>query len=340
MHFPISNVVINPWLLILIGFVVGVCGGFFGVGGAFIVTPALNILGFPMAYAIGTDMAHIMGKSMIGSIRHRKQGNVDIRAAAVLVLGTVPGVELGARFVLWLEGKSLVEPVIRLIYIFILLLVGSFMLWEYLRARHFSKEDDYLQRNMSNRIQKVKLKPTLSLPTSRIPSISFWILLGVGFFTGFLAGLLGVGGGFIRVPALLYLVGMPTAVAVGTDLMEIFFSGAYGAFTYALKGRVDIFAALFMLLGAGVGTHIGVIATDYVKGVYIKACLAATMLITATSIFLKTIGAGKAATYLLIVSASLISLQIIVKMLWEMKKDRDEKIAGTLGEGAGRRIGT
>lgn len=114
----------------------------------------------------------------------------------------------------------------------------------------------------------------VSFPTSGIESVSLWIVLFIFFFTGFLSGFMGVGGGFIRMPALVYLIGCPTAIAVGTDLMSVLFSGAYGCFTYALKGRVEIIAAIYMLLGASIGAQLGVTAVKYIRGYGIRLLFA------------------------------------------------------------------
>ncbi len=298
MYFPISDVTANPWLLVLVGFTVGVCGGFFGLGGAFIATPALNILGFPMAYAIGTDLAHIMGKSLISTLTHRRLGNVDLRAGLILVAGTFPGVEVGAQIVMRLERLGLEGATVRWVYFFVLLAMGLFMLREYRLVRSHLKRGEperaaALLRGeggWGERLRRLPWRPVVSLPASGIQGISVWLLLGIAFTTGLLAGFLGVGGGFIRVPALIYLAGMPTAVAVGTDLLEVLVSGAYGAFTYALKGRVDVLAAILMLAGGAVGSQIGAFATGYVQGYRIRGYLAATILLTALSVLSKQLG--------------------------------------------------
>src|SRR3990172_1549536 len=112
-YLPIAGMQFNVLLLLLIGFTVGVCGGFFGVGGAWIVTPALNIFGFPMPYAIGTDLAHMGGKSIVSTIRHGKFGNVDVRLAVSMIAGTTIGMELGASLVMYLERLGLAESYIR-----------------------------------------------------------------------------------------------------------------------------------------------------------------------------------------------------------------------------------
>ena len=130
-YLPIAGVEIAAWKLILLGFTVGVIGGFFGIGGAFMVTPALNVFGFPMAYAIGTDMAHIMGKSIISTVKHKKLGNVDVKLGLVMVMFTGVGIELGARIIMWLERIGRVGPVVRIVYMVLLFGVGMFMLYEY-----------------------------------------------------------------------------------------------------------------------------------------------------------------------------------------------------------------
>lgn len=318
MFFPISGVTASPWLLILAGFTVGVCGGFFGVGGAFIATPALNILGFPMAYAIGTDLAHIMGKSLMATSLHRRLGNVDFRAAAALVMGTIPGIEAGARVVLWLEGLGALNAWVRWTYVFLLSSVSILMIVEVLRKRSAAAGspgpgggDQEDGGRLARAIQGLRLGPLISLPASGIRSISLGVLLGIGLATGFLAGFLGVGGGFIRVPSLVYLAGMPTKVAVGTDLLEVFFSGAFGTFTYALKGRVDVMAALLMLAGAAGGTFIGAFATRYATGDRIRLYFAVTMLLTAGAVFLNQMGYAGVAAVLLFTTAAAMSLAIV-----------------------------
>lgn len=331
MEFPIAGITANPWLLVLTGFTVGVCGGFFGVGGAFIATPALNILGFPMAYAIGTDMAHIMGKSLMSSALHRRLGNVDVRAGLLMVLGTVPGIELGAQAVMALERRGLVTGAVRWAYVAVLLAIASLMIRElrdYLRWRSgpgtVAAPGGEAARPgpLVAALRDLRWRPLVSLPVSGIPVISAWVVVGVGLTTGFLAGFLGVGGGFIRVPAMLYVLGMPTRVAVGTDLLEILFSGTYGTFTYALKGRVDVMAAVLMLAGAAVGSQIGVFATCYAR-YRIRLYFAATMILTAVAVVLKQLGFETAAALLLFATAAAMSLLIggiLADGLWRRRR--------------------
>ena len=235
-YLPISGTEVNGFALILLGFTVGVIGGFFGVGGAFMVTPALNVFGFPMAYAIGTDMAHIAGKSIVATVKHRKFGNVDMKLGVLMIIGTVVGIELGATLIMFLERIGRIGPIVRVTYMILLFGLGVFMLYEYLtgmrRAASQSSASapaDAGQSRLALWMQSLKLRPMVHLKVSGF-TISVWVIIGVGMFTGFLAGFLGVGGGFIRMPALMYIIGAPTKVAVGTDLFAGRVSGAYGAF--------------------------------------------------------------------------------------------------------------
>ena len=130
-YLPIAELHFNLLILIAIGFSVGVLGGFFGVGGAWVVTPALNIFGFPMAYAIGTDLAHIFGKSIVATAKHRKMGNVDVKLGLISIVGSVIGLEIGAQNVMWLTRIGLAGPVVRYTYMFLLFGLGIYMLYDY-----------------------------------------------------------------------------------------------------------------------------------------------------------------------------------------------------------------
>lgn len=293
MYMPISGETVAVAPLVLIGFFVGVIGGFFGIGGAFMVTPALNIFGFPMAYAVGTDMAHMIGKSIISTFRHWKFGHVDALLGSLMIAGTAVGVELGARMVMWLTGIGMADVVIRHVYTFVLSALGLYMLWEYFYANRmsmirFSVVKDVTGNRLTAFLQSLKLPPVVILKRSGI-RISLWIILVVGLVTGFLAGFLGVGGGFIRVPALMYVIGVPMKLAVGTDLFEIIVSSTYGGFTYALKGAVELYGAMIMLMGAAVGAQIGAIATRYAFGIKMRLYFACCILGSAFSVVVKQI---------------------------------------------------
>jgi hypothetical protein len=326
-YLPIAQMEFNALLLIAIGFAVGVLGGFFGVGGAWIVTPALNIFGFPMAYAIGTDLAHILGKSIVATAKHRKMGNVDMKLGFISIVGSVIGVETGAQNVMWLTRKGLAGPVVRYVYIALLFGLGIYMLYDYFTKdkRAAAQAAKMAARAAPTAPRKAwNLPPMIHFPASGI-TISFWTVSGVFFFTGWLSGFLGVGGGFIRMPALIYLIGCPTAIAVGTDLFSVVFTGAYGCFTYGVKARVEIIAAILMLVGASVGAQIGVTAVKYVRGYGIRLLFAIMIILAGISVALKQFKFTTAAAWLVMVSALAICAVIIVQLWRGFVKEKAEK---------------
>src|SRR4030042_298419 len=260
-YLPIAQQEFNALILVAIGFAVGVLGGFFGGGGAWVVTPALNIFGFPMAYAIGTDLAHIFGKSIVATAKHRKMGNVDMKLGLISIVGSVIGVEIGAQNVMWLTRLGIAGPIVRYTYMFLLFGLGIYMLYDYATkdkraAAQAAKVAAAARTGVAMPARKAwNLPPMIHFPASGI-TISFWTVTGVFLFTGWLSGFLGVGGGFIRMPALIYLIGCPTATAGGTDLFAGLFSGAYGCFPSGIKGRVEIIGAPTVLFRARTGAHV------------------------------------------------------------------------------------
>jgi uncharacterized membrane protein YfcA len=327
-YLPVAGIEFNVLLLLLIGTTVGVCGGFFGIGGAWIVTPALNIFGFPMPYAIGTDLAHMGGKSIVSTIRHGKFGNVDVRLAVSMIIGTTVGMELGAKLVLYLEQLGLAESVIRKIYVVFLFVIGSYVLYDYLshiRKQKRAQPTDTAKvksgQTLAQKLNRINIPPMIHFKASGI-RCSLWLPILVGLATGVVASVLGVGGGFIRMPALIYLVGCPTLVAVGTDLFEVMITGAYGAFTYGVKGRVDLLAAIYMLLGAAIGAQLGTIAVKYVRGYSIRLLFAATIFIACASVLLKQLELQTLSSILILTAGIAISAVIISLFIRGIIKER------------------
>ena len=297
MDFPISGVTISPLLLAGIGFLVGILGGFFGVGGGFIAGPLMFWAGVPMNFVVGTDLAHMTGKSIVAARRHRALGHVDVKLGLVMVIGTIVGVEGGAQILEALEATGRMDLVIGLTYIVILLTISLFTAWESLRAlrmirkSHLSAKDALGFENITQRIHSIKLPPMVSFPASGIGSISLWVVIGVGFITGLLAGVLGVGGGFIRMPLLVYMVGIPTHMAVGTDLFEIVISASFGTLTHAVKGNVDVLMALVMQTGAALGAQIGAVSTRFFAGPRIRLFFSGLPLLGALMVLIRLLSA-------------------------------------------------
>jgi uncharacterized membrane protein YfcA len=328
-YLPIAERDFNALILIAIGFSVGVLGGFFGVGGAWVVTPALNIFGFPMAYAIGTDLAHIFGKSIVATAKHRKMGNVDMKLGIWSIIGSVIGVEAGAQTVMWLTGLGLAGPVVRYTYMFLLFGLGIYMLYDYAtKDKRAAAAAAKAAARAAGELPPRKawnLPPMMHFPVSGI-TISFWTVMGVFFFTGYLSGFLGVGGGFIRMPALIYLIGCPTAIAVGTDLFSVLFAGAYGCWTYGVKGAVDIVAAIYMLIGASIGAQIGVTAVKYIRGYGIRLLFAIMIILAGLSVALKQFNMTTAAAWVVMCAALGMCLVIMIRLWIGFKKEKAEKM--------------
>jgi uncharacterized membrane protein YfcA len=284
MFFPISGAHISPIYLAAAGFLIGILGGFFGVGGSFIAGPALRLAGLDWNFAVGTDLAHIVGKSVVAAKRHRALGNVDLRLGLIMAIGTIGGAEVGAQTIQILKRAGNVNFVVSIVSIVVYLSISTFMLWESRKTllsakgrahggaikRTESKKDHSAFRPVTRSIQRLKIWPMISLPASGIKAISLWMILLVAFIGGLFSGFLGGGAGYIRMPSMVYVLGIPTHLAVGTDLFEIIISASYGTFSHAVKGNVDILIALVMNTGAAVGAQIGAISTQYFAGPKIR----------------------------------------------------------------------
>ncbi|MFH0813647.1 MAG: sulfite exporter TauE/SafE family protein [Pseudomonadota bacterium] len=335
---PIAGVKIFWPGLIILGIGVGIIGGFFGMGGAWMVTPGLNILGFPMAFAIGTDIAHMAGKSLISTMRHGRFGNVDYRLGLIMLVGTIAGFEVGAQMIMWLERLGSVEITVRYLYLVLLSLIAWMVFSDVAKrkkkekeARAKGKEIDKLATGIEwhKTFQKIKIPPMIHLKTAGI-YCSAWLPIIVSFITGWLAGILGIGGGLIRMPCLIYILGCPTYIAVGTDLFEVMISGLYGAATYTFKGRTELVAALIMLVGAAVGAQIGTVATKYIKGYGIRVAFGCAVIGCAISIILKLIPTyvpalkvfcDNTATFFVLAVVSILSLYIFIKMIQGARRE-------------------
>jgi uncharacterized protein len=299
MFFPISGVHIDPLYLAAVGFVVGLLGGFFGVGGSFIAGPLMFAAGMPMNFVIGTDLAHITGKSIVAARRHRALGHVDIKLALIMVVGTTLGVESGAQIVEALQSNHVLDSVVGVLYIIILLAIGGFVAYESRRTLRRVRVEQLTRdearhavgfTGLARRVQAIRLAPMVSLPASNIPAISLWVILGVAYVSGVLGGLLGGGAGYIRLPTLIYVIGVPTHLAVGTDLLEVVFSAGYGTLTHGIKGNVDIMIALVMHTGAAVGAQLGARATRHVGGPKIRLVFSMMPIIGALLVAARLLG--------------------------------------------------
>lgn len=291
MDFLISHTHISPYYLVITGFIIGILGGFFGVGGSFLAGPALFAVGVPMNMVVGTDLAHIVGKSIVAAKKHRALGNVDLKLGFIMVIGTIIGVETGAQGIESLKhlGPANVDKVVGVTFVVVLISISAFVGWESwqtikmqrerkreaelsgvdLKKPH-AKEDESAFDHVARRVHRIKIPPMIKLRASGVERISLWAILLVAFVGGVFSGFLGGGAGYIRMPSMVYLLGVPTHVAVGTDLFEVVISASYGTLTHAIKGNVDIMIALVMHTGAAIGAQIGAVSTEYFHGPKIR----------------------------------------------------------------------
>jgi uncharacterized protein len=276
MDFLISGTHMSPIFLMTIGFVIGILGGFFGVGGSFLTGPALFAMGMPMNFVVGTDLSHIVGKSIVAAKKHRALGNVDIKLGLIMVVGTIVGVETGAQGIQYLKRHANVDAVVAVCFVFVLVSISVFLGWESWQTMRVNKiggqvkKDATALAHVSKQVHRFQLAPMISLPHSGIERVSLWAILTVAFVGGVFSGFLGGGAGYIRMPSLVFLLGVPTHVAVGTDLFEIVISAGYGTVTHALKGNVDILVALVMHTGAAIGAQVGAGLTQNFHGSRIR----------------------------------------------------------------------
>ena len=308
MLFPNADVVVNPVLLVLLGVIVGTLGGFFGVGGGFLITGGLLVFGVPEIYAIGTGLTLIMGSSIINMLKHRGLGNVDFKLGIPMVLGALPAVFLAESLNSALESAGQVGNVIPYVYVVVLLLLGSFLVFDYIKTRRRPVRSEGQGETVSTaaltqRVQSLRIPPHavklpgipplstyLALNVSGIERISVFVPVLVGFGIGFFAGLLGAGGGFILMPVLVFVVGIPTTVAIGTDLFQVIITGSWGTLLYALGNNVDPLMALIILAAASVGSQIGATATRFVDSGRIRILYGVTVLSGALAIGMGQLG--------------------------------------------------
>jgi uncharacterized membrane protein YfcA len=279
--------------LALFGLIIGAMGGFFGVGGGFLMVPMLNaVFGIPYNIAVGSDLGQMTGMATAATVRHVRFGNIDFKLGILMIAGTAAGVEVGASVLEILKHAGhvavaghdveIMTLVMSLVYAGLLVFLGQAMIRESLRtikrtSGRFDISAEVPASPVVLQLRTFKAWPMVSLPASGIEAISLWVILGIGFVTGFLSGMLGVGGGFIRMPALVYILGCPTVVAVGTDLFEIMFSSGYGVMTHAFKGNVHLVLVLALLIGTTLGAQLGASYTRKAGGPWVRfgfGCLA------------------------------------------------------------------
>jgi uncharacterized membrane protein YfcA len=277
---------------IFIGLGAGLITGCIGAGGGFIIAPALMSAGIKGILAVGTDLFHIFAKAIMGSVIHRKLGNVSVALAFVFLIGAIIGATLGGVInrVLYEINPVLSDAFISTVYSLMLGFLGLYALIDFLRARksdtvgdaHGGKVEGADMRNIAKRLQSLKIAPMVKFDQSLIPggrSISWVFLVLSGTLVGFAAGIMGVGGGFLTFPIFVYVLGVSSMTTVGTDIFQIIFTAGYASISqYAVYGFIFYTLAMGMLLGSLLGIQIGAMVTKVVPGITIRGFYAMAVL--------------------------------------------------------------
>ena len=254
-YLPIAEVSVNAFLLLGLGGLVGVLSGMFGVGGGFLMTPLLFFIGIPPAVAVATGANQIVASSVSGALAHLRRRTVDLRMGTVLLIGGLVGSALGIQLFNVLRARGQVDLLVQLCYVLFLGAIGALMLVEGLRALGRTRRAAPRPRRHHGWMHALPLKVRFrasGLYLSVLPP------LAVGLVVGVLVAVMGVGGGFIMVPAMIYLLGMPTKVVIGTSLFQIVFVTAFATLLHAITNQtVDVLLALLLLLGGVVGAQLG-----------------------------------------------------------------------------------
>jgi uncharacterized membrane protein YfcA len=279
-YLPIAEVSVNAFLLLGLGGLVGILSGMFGVGGGFLMTPLLFFIGIPPAVAVATEANQIVASSFSGVLAHLKRKTVDLKMGTVLLVGGLVGAAIGVQVFAWLTALGQVDLLVRLCYVLFLGVVGGLMFIESLRAIRRARSPQLASNPMGKKtrswVQKLPLKMrfrTSGLYISVIPPVL------VGLFVGVLSAIMGVGGGFVMVPAMIYLLGMPTKVVVGTSLFQIIFVTGFATLMHATTNfTVDMVLAVLLLIGGVIGAQIGARIGVLMKAEQLRILLAIMVL--------------------------------------------------------------
>ncbi|GGH35524.1 hypothetical protein SAMN05444007_108122 [Cribrihabitans marinus] len=286
-YLPIAEVSVNAFLLLGLGGLVGVLSGMFGVGGGFLMTPLLFFIGIPPAVAVATEANQIVASSFSGVLAHFRRKTVDLKMGFVLLIGGLTGAALGVVVFNYLKSLGQVDLLVKLCYVVFLGVVGGLMFVESLGAiRKARKQGGKVtaKRRQRGWVHALPFKMrfrTSGLYISVIPPIL------VGIFVGILSAIMGVGGGFIMVPAMIYLLGMPTKVVVGTSLFQIIFVTAFTTMLHATTNyTVDIMLAVLLLVGGVVGAQFGTQIGTRLKAEQLRILLALMVLVVCVKLAL------------------------------------------------------
>jgi uncharacterized membrane protein YfcA len=289
-EFFLGHFIVLHWAdmaqVIMLGFIGGTLSGFIGSGGAFFMTPGMMNVGVPGSIAVASNITHKFGKAMVGARRHGEMGHVDKKLAVLMLITAAAGIS----FASWLmklagaggEGAAKgagADLYISVVFIVVLAFVSLSMIRDILRSRKEAEAKP--SRKIVDFLNRLRLHPMINFSVADV-KVSLWVILFCGLATGYLAGTIGVGG-FVGVPAMIYVFGVSAQVAAGTELFLAQFMGAWGALNYGLLGMVDLRLVVLMFLGSLVGIHLGAYGTKVVREVIIRLATSCIILLCVIS---------------------------------------------------------
>ncbi|HWK66049.1 MAG TPA: sulfite exporter TauE/SafE family protein [Rhizobiaceae bacterium] len=281
-YLPIAEMSVNIIVLLAMGAAVGFLSGMFGVGGGFLITPLLIFYNIPPAIAVATGANQVIASSFSGALAHFKRGTLDFKLGTVLLAGGIVGSTVGAYVFALLRSVGQLDLFISIFYVALLGTVGGLMLVESVNALRRARSGALPTLKKSGQhswIHRLPLK--MRFRTSKL-FVSVIPVLGIGAGIGFLAAIMGVGGGFIMVPALIYLLKVPTNVVVGTSLFQIIFVAAFTTIVHATANQtVDVILAFVLMVGGVAGAQYGARAGQRLRGEQLRALLALLVLAVA-----------------------------------------------------------
>lgn len=282
-YLPIAEMSVNVFVLLAMGGAVGFLSGMFGVGGGFLITPLLIFYNIPPSIAVATGANQVIASSFSGALAHFKRKSLDVKLGTVLLAGGIVGASLGAVVFAYLRRLGQLDLIVSLLYVAFLGVVGGLMLLESVNAMRRSRSGESVslrKPGQHNWIHRLPLK--MRFRASKL-FVSVIPVLALGAFIGFLASIMGVGGGFIMVPALIYLLKVPTNVVIGTSLFQIIFVAAFTTIIHSTANQtVDVVLAFLLMVGGVAGAQYGARVGQRLRGEQLRALLA--MLVLAVAI--------------------------------------------------------
>lgn len=277
-YLPVAEMAVSLETILGLGVVVGLLSSVFGVGGGFLATPFLVFLGVPASFAVGTQAVQLISSSLSGVMGHWQRGNVDVKLGSVMLGGSLVGTVLGIVIFRLLQYTGQIDIVINGLYVLLLGSIGGMMLFESFKA--ILKKKSLSEAGRSKFWAKIThgLPYPMTFPKSNL-CISATVPVGLGVIGGLMVSVLGIGGGFLLVPAMIYILGMPGTLVVGTSLFQILITTAVSALLHILSNNtVDLLLALILMVGSLIGAQIGFRIGKYVRGAPARLILALILL--------------------------------------------------------------